>query len=81
MSSWWSDVTHLGSFVVNEVKKNTTIYTSAVHDISDAVSDASDLLTGSSSMSADLTDEYPNFQNVHCHQSQWHGEALHGHRR
>ena len=62
MSSWWSDVTHVGSFVVNEVKKNKTIYTSAIHDISDAVSDASDLLTGSSSMSADLTDGIPTFR-------------------
>jgi hypothetical protein len=62
MSSWWSDVTHVGSFVVNEVKKNKTIYTSQVHDISDAVSDASDLLTGSSSMSADLTDDISTFK-------------------
>jgi hypothetical protein len=60
-SSWWNDITHVGSFVKTSVKKNKTIYTSAIHDISDAVSDASDLLTGSSSMSADLTDGIPTF--------------------
>ncbi|WP_392349399.1 hypothetical protein [Parasynechococcus sp.] len=59
--SFWHSVTHVGSFVKSEVSNAKTVYTSTVHSVADAVSEASqdvaDTLTGS----GDLLDEVEHF--------------------
>ena len=37
--SWWNSVSHVGSFVKSEVNKGSTVYTSTVHSVQNAVAD------------------------------------------
>lgn len=68
MSSWWHDVTHVGSYVKSKIKKSKTIYTATLHSVAEAVDDAVDAVEGAAS---DLTGSSGSFLDDVEHATQF----------
>ena len=44
--SLWSDISHAGSYVLQQAKKSATVYTTSIHDVAQLAGDAANSLGG-----------------------------------